>query len=123
MNSKNYWKRRALLLEQLLNTRADATVQQISRLYGLAQEQIFQQIEKVFASYVKGGALNPDKAMQLLTVRETVEARAALMEQYRKATGQVRRDIWARLSAPAYANRISRLQALRDSLYTQARMV
>lgn len=123
MNSKNYWKRRALLLEQLLNTRADATVQQISRLYGLAQEQIFQQIEKVFSSYVRGGALNPDKAMQLLTVRETEEARALLLEQYQRATGQVKRDIWARLSAPAYANRIGRLQALRDSLYTQARMV
>ena len=123
MNSKNYWKRRAILLEQLLNTRADATVQQISRLYGLAQEQIFQQIEKVFSSYVRGGALNPDKAMQLLTVRETEEARALLLEQYQRATGQVKRDIWARLSAPAYANRIGRLQALRDSLYTQARMV
>lgn len=123
MNSKNYWKRRALLLEQLLNTRADATVQQISRLYGLAQEQIFQQIEKVFSSYVRGGALNPDKAMQLLTVRETEEARALLLEQYQRSTGQVKRDIWARLSAPAYANRIERLQALRDSLYTQARMV
>ena len=123
MNSKNYWKRRALLLEQLLNTRADATVQQISRLYGLAQEQIFQQIEKVFSSYVRGGALNPDKAMQLLTVRETEEARALLLEQYQRATGQVKRDIWARLSAPAYANRIERLQALRDSLYIQARMV
>ena len=123
MNSKNYWKRRALLLEQLLNTRAEATVQQISRLYGLAQEQIFQQIEKVFSSYVRGGALNPDKAMQLLTVRETEEARALLLEQYQRATGQVKRDIWARLSAPAYANRIGRLQALRDSLYTQARMV
>lgn len=123
MNSKNYWKLRALLLEQLLNTRADATVQQISRLYGLAQEQIFQQIEKVFSSYVRGGALNPDKAMQLLTVRETEEARALLLEQYQRATGQVKRDIWARLSAPAYANRIGRLQALRDSLYTQARMV
>ena len=46
MNSKNYWKRRAILLEQLLNTRADATVQQISRLYGLAQEQIFGSITK-----------------------------------------------------------------------------
>ena len=91
MNSKNYWKRRALLLEQLLNTRADATVQQISRLYGLAQEQIFQQIEKVFSSYVRGGALNPDKAMQLLTVRETEEARALLLEQYQRATGQVKR--------------------------------
>lgn len=123
MTSKDYWKRRALLLEQLLNTRAEATVQQISRLYMLAQENIFGQIEKIFASYVKGGVLNEQKAMELLAVKETAAARAELLEQYRKATGTVKRDLWARLSAPAYANRISRLQALRDSLYTQARMI
>ncbi|MCD8142312.1 MAG: minor capsid protein [Clostridiales bacterium] len=35
----------------------------------------------------------------------------------------MKRDIWARLSAPAYANRISRLQALRDDIYAQARRV
>lgn len=123
MNNRDYWKRRSLNLEQLLYARADETVQHISRLYGLAQENIFQQIEKIFATYVKGGALNEEKAMQLLTVRETEEARAVLMEQYRKATGQAKRDLWARLSAPAYASRISRLQALRDCLYAQARTV
>lgn len=123
MTSKDYWKGRALLLEQLLNTRAEATVQQIARLYGLAQENIFQQIERVFSAHVKGGALNEKKAMELLTVRETETARGELLEQYRRATGQVKRDLWARLSAPAYANRISRLQALRDSLYAQARMI
>lgn len=123
MTSKDYWERRSLRLEQLLNTRAEGTVQQISRLYGLAQENIFKQIEKVFAAYVRGGALNEKKAMEMLTVKETEAARAELLEQYQKATGQIKRDIWARLSAPAYANRISRLQALRDSLYAQARMV
>lgn len=123
MTNKQYWKQRSLNLEQLLHSRADETVRQISRLYGLAQENIFQQIEKIFSAYVKGGSMNEEKAMQLLSIRETEEARAALMEQYQRATGQAKRDLWARLSAPAYAYRISRLQALRDSLYAQARMV
>jgi SPP1 gp7 family putative phage head morphogenesis protein len=123
MTSKEYWKGRSLLLEQLLHDRSEATAQRISRLYGLAQENIFQQIEKVFSSYAKGGALNEKKAMELLSVRETDEAERELRRQYEEATGPAKRDIWARLSAPAYANRISRLQALRDKLYTQARMM
>ena len=123
MTSKEYWKGRSLLLEQLLHDRSEATAQRVSRLYGLAQENIFQQIEKVFSSYVKGGALNEKKAMELLSVRETEEAERELRRQYEEATGPAKRDIWARLSAPAYANRISRLQALRDKLYTQARMM
>ncbi|MCD8160918.1 MAG: minor capsid protein [Clostridiales bacterium] len=123
MNSRDYWKRRSLNLEQLLHTRAEKTVAQITALYDKAQENIVGQIEKTFSAYVKGGAMNEQKANQLLTVRETEEARDALREQYRTATGQVKRDIWARLSAPAYANRISRLQALRDDIYAQARRV
>ncbi len=123
MSSGDYWKRRSLNLEQLLHTRAEQTVKQITSLYDKAQEHIVEQIEKTFSAYVKGGTLNEQKANRLLTVRETEEAREALREQYQTATGQVKRDIWARLSAPAYANRISRLQALRDDIYAQARRV
>ncbi len=123
MNSRDYWKRRSLNLEQLLHTRAEQTVAQITGLYDKAQENIVGQIEKAFSAYAKGGAMNEKTATSLLTVRETEEARDALREQYQTATGQVKRDIWARLSAPAYANRISRLQALRDDIYAQARRV
>ncbi|MCD8340641.1 MAG: minor capsid protein [Clostridiales bacterium] len=123
MSSGDYWKRRSLNLEQLLHTRAEQTVKQITGLYDKAQAHVVEQIEKTFSAYVKGGVLNEQKAGELLTVRETEEAREALREQYQTATGQVKRDIWARLSAPAYANRISRLQALRDDIYAQARRV
>ncbi|MCD7881082.1 MAG: minor capsid protein [Clostridiales bacterium] len=124
MNSRDYWKKRSLNLEELLHTRAEQTVTKIGGLYEKAQENICGQIEHVFSSYVhKGGAMNEKKAAELLTVKETQEARDALLEQYQAATGQVKRDIWARLSAPAYANRISRLQALRDDIYSQARRV
>ena len=123
MTNKAYWKTRSILLEQLLHDRSEATAQRISRLYGLTQERIFKEIEKVFASYVKDGALNEEQALRLLSVRETEEALEELRTLYEIATGPAKRDIWARLSAPAYAYRISRLQALRDRVYIQARMM
>lgn len=123
MTSKKYWKTRSILLEQLLHDRSEATSQRISRLYGLAQERIFERIEKIFSAYVKGGTLTEAEALRLLSVRETEEAEAALRHLYETAKGPAKRAIWARLSAPAYSFRISRLQALRDELYAQARMV
>ncbi|MCD8142313.1 MAG: hypothetical protein LUD83_03405 [Clostridiales bacterium] len=80
MNSRDYWKRRSLNLEQLLHTRAEQTVKQISGLYDKAQKNIVEQIEKTFSAYVKGGMLNEKTANKLLTVRETEEARDALRE-------------------------------------------
>lgn len=123
MTSRDYWKTRSLNLEKLLHERSLATVRRIASLYDRAEQDITGQIGKVFSAYVRGGALNETKARQLLSVRETEEARAELLEQYRQATGQAKRDIWARLSAPAYANRISRLEALRDRLFAHTRQL
>lgn len=123
MTSKGYWKRRALILEQLTQDKADATVERICRMYGRAQECVIEQIERVFNAYVKGGTLNEKKAMELLSVKQTAEYRAELRAMYTTATDEkTRKDILARLNAPAYAYRISRLQALRDRIYAEARM-
>ncbi|MCD8376751.1 MAG: minor capsid protein [Oscillospiraceae bacterium] len=123
MSSRDYWKRRSLQLEQLIYSRANETVARISRLYDQAQREMVEQIEGVFNTFSRKGALTQAQAMSLLSVKETEEARTELLEQYQTATGDVKQDLWARLAAPAYANRISRLQALRDRLYAQARMV
>ena len=105
MNSKDYWKTRSLLLEALLNNRAEETVQIISRLYGLALEDIYQQIERIFQRYVKGGAMSEEEAMRMLTVRETEQMRDELFRLLEQSTGTARQEIWARLSAPAYCRR------------------
>lgn len=123
MNSRDYWKRRSLKLEKLLHDRADETVQAVARRYGLAQRAICQQIEHIFDTYARNGALNADTARCLLSQQETAESREELKALWQKAKGPAKKDLWARLSAPAYAGRISRLQALRDQIYAQARMV
>lgn len=123
MNSRDYWKRRSLKLEKLLRDRADETVQAVSRRYGRAQQVICQQIERVFRAYARNGALNETTAQHLLSRQETEESREELQALWQRAKGHARKDLWARLSAPAYANRISRLQALRDKIYAQARLV
>ena len=123
MTSRDYWKRRSLKLEQLLHSRADETVQAVGRRYQTAQKAISKQVDKVFTAYAKNGALNAETAQRLLSQKETEQAREELLQLYQQATGDAKKALWTRLSAPAYSARISRLQALADSIYAQARLV
>lgn len=123
MNGRDYWKRRSLKLEKLLHDRADETVKAVARRYRMAQRVICEQIEHIFDTYARNGALNVDTALQLLSQQETEQCREELRTLWQKASGPVKKELWARLAAPAYAARISRLQALRDQIYAQARMV
>lgn len=123
MTSRDYWKRRSLRLAQMMQDRAEETVRQISRIYGNAQRQICWEIEAVFRSFRKQGkGLTEGEALELLSLRDSQAVRDSLLEQWRAAPpGPVKDDLWRRLAAPAYAGRISRLQALRDQVYIQAR--
>lgn len=123
MNSRDYWEHRAMLLELLTEHGAEDTIRQLSRCYGLAQEEIVRQIERVFERYVKkGGTLNERQAMQLLSQKQTQEFRQELLDTLAKTKDRkLSKEIRHILDAPAYANRISRLQALRDRIYVEAR--
>jgi hypothetical protein len=121
--NRAYWKKRALKLENLTRKKSSVTVRAVCRNYDEAQKNIVAQIEKVFSRYVNNNeSLNEEKAMQLLSEQQTEEYRQQLLEQYHSTEDpQLREEIRARLDAPAYANRISRLQALRDRLYVDCR--
>lgn len=120
-----YWEKRALKLEQLTQKKARETVKAVCRNYELAQHNIVKQIERIFSRYVNNNAaLNEEKALQLLSEKQTAEYRQELLELYNQTDDpELRAEIRARLEAPAYANRISSLQALRDRLYLDCRMV
>lgn len=120
---RDYWEKRALKQEHLTQQLAGETVAAVCQNYEDAQKNIVAQIEKIFDRYVNNNeTLNEEKAMQLLSEQQTEEYRQQLLEQYHSTEDpQLREEIRARLDAPAYANRISRLQALRDRLYVDCR--
>ena len=121
--NRDYWERRALKLEHLTQERASDTVRAICQNYDQAQEDIVAQIEKIFSRYVNNNeTLNEEQALLLLSEQQTAEYRQQLLEQYHSTDDpQLREEIRARLDAPAYANRISRLQAVRDRIYLSCR--
>ncbi len=117
----DYWKQRGIELENLLQSKTNSTIIEINKLYAQANRIIADKIEKIFSTYKNNGKIHSEYALQLLTARQTAEQRQELLEELSKTTDfEARKKLISILDAPAYANRISRLQALSDYITAQA---
>lgn len=121
MKAAEYWKRRTVDLEHLLQARTTATMVEVNRMYTQGIEQLNEQIERILRRYVKNGQISQAYALQLLSAGQTAEERRRLLEQLQQTKEpQARRELIAMLDAPAYADRISRLQALQNAIRAEA---
>lgn len=121
MKAAEYWKRRTVDLEHLLQARTTATMVEVNRMYAQGVDQINAQIERILRRYVKNGQISQAYALQLLSAGQTAQERERLLEQLQKTKEpQARRELIAMLDAPAYADRISRLQALQNAIRAEA---
>ena len=117
----DYWKNRAIDLERLIQNQTQATIIEINKLYSNASQTITAKISKLFETYKKGGQIDSEYALQLLSTKLTAYQRQELLEQLKQTKDRkVRREIISMLDAPAYANRISRLRALQDFVKAEA---
>lgn len=117
----DYWKSRSIELEKLIQDKTTDTVIEINKLYAEASKEITRKITKIFETYKNGGKIDSEYALQLLTAKQTAEQRRELLELLSRTTDKkVRREIISMLDAPAYADRISRLQALQDIVKAEA---
>lgn len=121
MKAAEYWKRRTVDLEHLLQARTTSTMVEVNRMYAQGVEQINAQIERILRRYVKNGQISQAYALQLLSAGQTAQERERLLEQLQQTKEpQARRELIAMLDAPAYADRISRLQALQNAIRAEA---
>lgn len=116
MNNLKYWRRRSVKLGLLTERKAQRTARAVLDAYNRTLDSIQNRIERIFTRFVRNNdSLNAEKANQLLSARDTQKYRQELLVLYHSTTDKdVRDELRAMLEAPAYANRISRLNALRD---------
>lgn len=120
----NYWEKRAINIEKLTQERADVDIMHVNKLFDGAVEIIEKQIDEIFDKYTRDSGLTQDSALKLLNEKQTDTLCRNLMATLAQCQEEVARQaILARLNAPAYAARISRLEALKDLVYSQAYMV
>lgn len=73
MKAAEYWKRRTVDLEHLLQARTTATMVEVNRMYAQGVEQINAQIERILRRYVKNGQISQAYALQLLSAGQTAQ--------------------------------------------------
>lgn len=125
MSDRKYWRKRSVKLGLLSEQKAQRTARAVLDAYDRVLTTVQGRIERIFARFVRNNdSLNAEKARQLLSVRETQKYRQELLVLYHSTTDKALRDeLRAMLEAPAYANRISRLEALRDIVWADCRQL
>ena len=124
MSDRKYWRKRSVKLGLLSERKAQRTARAVLDAYDRVLTTVQGRIERIFTRFVRNDSLNAEKARQLLSVRETQKYRQELLVLYHSTTDKALRDeLRAMLEAPAYANRISRLEALRDIVRADCRQL
>lgn len=119
-----YWEKRSIDTEKLIQDKTDSTIVKVNKMYERALKDIEKQIRKIFSNYATNGNMTFDEAKALLNVKETKEAYNELKRIYdRISDPDVKLEVLNRLNAPAYAGRIEKLEALRDFIYCECRLI
>lgn len=120
MNSADYWFARSLQREAEAHDGTADTLQRLSLMYSEADKELVRMIDRIFRSFQKYAAVDDQKARELLSEQDT----AALFRDVPEIVEKLRKsyeaagdtEALAKLSAPAYGYRISRLQATRRAI-------
>lgn len=114
MQSKDYWALRALQREAEAYKSTADVARRLRTIYEIASERLTRVIKNILINYMTvSGVNNEEEATRLLSIQETAEMLALLREEYEK-TGSA--EALARLNAPAYAYRISRVRAIKKAI-------
>lgn len=114
MQSKEYWEQRALQREDENYKNTEKTLQRIRLIYSDSSKRLIKMADKILFNFMKVSGVNSkDEASKILSMVETAEVMAQIRNEYEK-TGNL--DALAKLNAPSYSFRLSRLQAIQKAI-------
>ncbi len=113
MKSDEYWALRALQREAESHDGTADMLKRLAVMYGDADKELVRMIDRIFQNFRKYTGISEKEARELMSVQETAELLAELRKEYEE-TGDA--ETLAKLNAPAYGYRISRLQAVRRAI-------
>lgn len=125
MTNKNneYWSKRANERMASYHKDSDNTILKITKAYDKAIRDINEDINNIFYKYMKDSELSEKEIRQLLNSKipkkELEDIRAKI---YGVQDEELKRYMMAQLNAEAYKARITRLEALKESIYINTKL-
>ncbi|WP_066895680.1 minor capsid protein [Clostridium nigeriense] len=122
--SKAYWNKRANERMATYHKDSDETIRKITSAYDKAIKDINGDINNIFYKYMKDSELSEKEVRQLLNSKipkkELNDIRAKI---HGIQDEELKRYMMAQLNAEAYKARITRLEALKESIYINTKLV
>ena len=121
--SKDYWNKRANERMAEYHRDSDETIRKITSAYDKAIKDINEDINNIFYKYMKDSELSEKEVRQLLNSKipkkELEDIRSKI---YVIQDEELKRYMMAQLNAEAYKARITRLEALKESIYINTKL-
>lgn len=118
---QSYWERRADARMDAALRDSQKTLDILSKAYRQAVEDIEEDIYKIHRTFTRAFDLNPQKARELLDAPCSRNEYLKILSTIDQITDErVRNELLAQASSGAYKARLSRLEALRQSVGAQA---
>lgn len=123
MKNNAYWTRRANLRMEEYHKNSDSTIQKISAAYDKAIKDINEDINKIFYKYQLDSGLSTTEVRELLNAKIPKKELDSIRKRiYNIQDEELKRYMMAQLNAGAYKARITRLEALKESIYINSKI-
>lgn len=123
MKNNAYWTRRANLRMEEYHKNSDSTIQKISAAYDKAIKDINDDINKIFYKYQLDSGLSTTEVRELLNSKIPKKELDSIRKRiYNIQDEELKRYMMAQLNAEAYKARITRLEALKESVYINTKL-
>lgn len=121
--SNAYWKRRSNLRMESYHKDSDETIHRINNVYDKAIKDINEDINKVFYKYLVDSDLSVTEARQLLNSKISKKELDSIRSRIHGIQDkELKKYMMAQLNANAYKARITRLEALKESIYINTKL-
>jgi SPP1 gp7 family putative phage head morphogenesis protein len=120
--SNSYWEKRANARMKSYHKATDRVVHTITQAYNKAIDDLNKEIQKIYDKFAIDGNLSPVEARQLLNSTIHHNELDELRKQVLSVQDEdIKKYLMSRLNTPAYKARMTRLEALKEKIYIEAR--
>lgn len=124
MKNNKYWADRAKERMMFYHNNSDETIQTITNAYSKALHDIESDIRKTIGAYARSGELTSSQARRYLNEKIPNFILNIVKRLYPRVKNKnLKKWMLSKINAPAYKARITRLEALKQSIYLNIKQV